>query len=77
MRQFQIVGGYLMGVAVKWYDTVKHLVTAWEGPFGFESIFLGKFASETRRNTWYIKYKACKQAGRTIDEYSIEFQQLW
>ena len=24
-----------------------------------------------------MKYKACKQAGRTVDEYSIEFQQLW
>src|ERR1044071_8289827 len=28
MRRFQIVGGYLTGAAAKWYDTVKHLVTA-------------------------------------------------
>ena len=60
MRRFQIVGGYLTGAAAKWYDTVKHLVTAGEGPFGFEFIFLGKFASATRRNTWYMKYKSCK-----------------
>jgi len=73
MRRFQIVKGYLTGAAAKWYDTVKYLVTAWEGPFGFEAIFLEKFALATRRNIWYIKYKACKQAGRTINEYSIEF----
>jgi hypothetical protein len=24
-----------------------------------------------------MKYKACRQAGRTVDEYSIDFQQLW
>ena len=28
MRRFQIVGGYLTGAAAKWYDTVKHMVTA-------------------------------------------------
>src|ERR1044072_3660366 len=77
MRRFQIVGGYLTGAATKWYDSVKHLVTAWKGLFGFESIFLGKFALATRRNTWYMKYKVCKQAGRTIDAYSIKFKQLW
>src|ERR1043165_2992716 len=77
MRRFQIVGGYLMGAAAKWYDSVKHLVIACEGPFGFESIFLGKFASAIRRNTWYMKYKTYKQAEKMIDEYSIEFQQLW
>src|SRR5688572_13876733 len=52
-------------------------MNAWIGPFGFEQAFLGKFASATRRNTWYMKYKTCKQAGRTVDDYSIEFQQLW
>ena len=76
-RRLQIVGGYLTGAAVKWYDSVKTLLGAWNGPFGFENVFLSKFASATRRNTWYMKYKACRQAGRTVDEYSIDFQQLW
>ena len=77
MRRLQIVGGYLTGAAAKWYNTVKNLVIVWNGLFGFENAFLAKFALVTRRNTWYMKYKTCKQAGRTIDEYSIEFQQLW
>src|SRR6266540_1894384 len=36
-----------------------------------------KFASPARKNTWYLKYKSCKQAGRTIDEYTIDFQANW
>src|SRR6266498_3116163 len=36
-----------------------------------------KFASPMRKNTWYLKYKSCKQAGRTIDEYTINFQANW
>src|ERR1043166_9712508 len=76
-RRLQIVGGYLTGTAAKWYDSVKTLLGAWNGPFGFENAFLSKFASATRRNIWYMKYKACRQAGRTVDEYSIDFQQLW
>ena len=60
MRRYQIIGGYLTGAAAKWYDTVKNLITTWNGAFGFENAFLGKFASVTRRNTWYMKYKTCK-----------------
>jgi len=33
-----------------------------------------KFASPARKNTWYLKYKSYKQAGRTIDKYAIDFQ---
>ena len=36
-----------------------------------------KFASPARKNTWYLKYKNCKQAGRTIDAYVLEFQANW
>ena len=36
-----------------------------------------KFASPVRKNTWYFKYKNCKQAGRTIDAYALEFQANW
>ena len=36
-----------------------------------------KFASPARKNTWYFKYKNCKQAGRTIDAYALEFQANW
>ncbi len=36
-----------------------------------------KFVSPARKNTWYLKYKNCKQAGRTIDAYALEFQVNW
>src|SRR6266540_2190024 len=36
-----------------------------------------KFASPARKNTWYLKYKNCKQEGRTIDAYALEFQANW
>src|SRR6266540_2389609 len=36
-----------------------------------------KFASPARKNTWYLKYKNCKQAERTIDTYALEFQANW
>ncbi len=36
-----------------------------------------KFALSARKNTWYLKYKNCKQAGRTIDAYALEFQANW
>ena len=36
-----------------------------------------KFASPVRKNTWYLKYKNCKQAERTIDAYTLEFQANW
>ena len=36
-----------------------------------------KFASLARKNTWYLKYKSCKQAGWTIDKYAIDFQANW
>jgi len=36
-----------------------------------------KFTSPARKNTWYLKYKNCKQAGRTIDAYALEFQANW
>src|SRR6266511_1457355 len=36
-----------------------------------------KFASPARKNTWYLKYKNCKQAGRTIDTYALKFQANW
>src|SRR6266498_5115129 len=36
-----------------------------------------KFASPARKNTWYLKYKNCKQAERTIDAYTLEFQANW
>ncbi len=39
--------------------------------------FLQKFASPTRKNTWYLNYKNCKQAGRSIDDYANEFQANW
>ena len=48
-------------------------MTSWNETFGFKIAFLGKFASATRRNIWYMKYKVCKQARRTVDKYSIEF----
>ncbi len=39
--------------------------------------FLQKFASSARKNTWYLNYKNCKQAGRSIDDYANEFQANW
>ena len=40
-------------------------------------MFLTKFALSAKKNTWYLKYKSCKQAGQTIDEYTIDFQTNW
>src|SRR6266542_1844545 len=73
-RRFQIIGGYLVGVAVRWYDEIKIFIISWGY---FQHVFLTKFASPARKNTWYLKYKSCKQAGRTIDEYAIDFQANW
>jgi hypothetical protein len=44
----------MTGVAAIWYDEVKALIPNWPR---FEYAFLSKFASTTRRNTWYAKYK--------------------
>ncbi len=63
-----------MGVAVRWYDKIKTFITSWKY---FQHIFLTKFTSPARKNIWYLKYKSCKQAGRTIDEYIIDFQANW
>src|SRR6266545_2503279 len=73
-RRFQIIGGYLVGAAARWYDEVKGWIGSWGG---FQQAFLQKFASPARKNTWYLKYKNCKQAGRTIDTYALEFQANW
>ena len=73
-RRFQIIGGYLVGAAARWYDEVKGWIGSWGG---FQQAFLQKFASPARKNTWYLKYKNCKQAGRTIDAYALEFQANW
>ncbi len=70
-RRFQIIGGYLVRAAARWYDEVKGWIGSWRG---FQQAFLIKFASPARKNTWYLKYKNCKQAGRTIDAYALEFQ---
>src|SRR6266540_3030366 len=43
----------------------------------FQHVFLTKFTLPARKNTWYLKYKSCKQAGKTIDEYAINFQVNW
>src|SRR6266508_4514452 len=73
-RRFQIIGGYLVGAAARWYDEVKGWIGSWGG---FQQAFLQKFASPARKNTWYLKYKNCKQAGRIIDAYALEFQANW
>src|SRR6266498_2501129 len=73
-RRFQIIGGYLVGAAARWYDKIKGWIGSWGG---FQQAFLHKFASPARKNTWYLKYKNCKQAGRTIDTYALEFQANW
>src|SRR6266498_3546023 len=73
-RRFQIIGGYLVGAAARWYDEVKGWIGSWGG---FQQAFLQKFASPARKNTWYLKYKNCKQVGRTIDAYALEFQANW
>jgi len=36
---------------------------------------LQKFASSVRKNIWYLNYKNCKQAGRSIDDYANKFKQ--
>src|SRR6266542_2574083 len=59
-RRFQIIGGYLVGAAARWYDEIKTFITSWGY---FQHVFLTKFASPARKNTWYLKYKSCKQAG--------------
>src|SRR6266511_3224309 len=73
-RRFQIIGGYLVRAAARWYDEIKTFITSWRY---FQHVFLTKFALPARKNTWYLKYKSCKQAGRTIDEYAIDFQANW
>ncbi len=73
-RRFQIIEGYLVGAAVRWYDEIKTFITSWEY---FQHVFLIKFTSLIRKNTWYLKYKSCKQVERTIDEYAINFQANW
>ncbi len=59
-RRFQIIGRYLMRAAARWYDEIKTFITSWEY---FQHVFLTKFALPIRKNTWYLKYKSCKQAG--------------
>ena len=71
LRRFQNIGGYLVRITARWYDEIKIFITSWGY---FQHVFLTKFTSLTRKNTWYLKYKSCKQAGRTIDEYAIDFQ---
>src|SRR6266542_4002524 len=44
---------------------------------GFQQAFLMKFASSAGKNTWYLKYKNCKQAERTINAYALNFQANW
>ena len=61
----------LKGAAAIWYNEVKALITSWQT---FEYAFLNKFASATKRNTWYAAYKNIKQAGRPVDDYAIQFQ---
>ncbi len=73
-RRFQIIGGYLVRVAAKWYDEIKAWINSW---IGFQATFLQKFASLARKNIWYLNYKNCKQAGRSIDNYVNEFQANW
>src|SRR6266542_1083546 len=73
-KRFQIIGGYLVGAAARWYDEIKTFITSWGY---FQHVFLTKFASPARKNNWYLKYKSCKQVGRTIDEYAIDFQANW
>ena len=75
-RRFQIVGGYLEGAAAKWFDMVKNGITGWNTFGGFTYLFKNKFASPTRKNTWYLSYKACKQDNRMVDKYQLEFQAL-
>jgi len=47
-RRFQIIGGYLVGVAARWYDEIKTFITSWEY---FQHVFLTKFTLPTRKNT--------------------------
>ena len=63
-----------MGAVARWYNEIKIFITSWEY---FQHVFLIKFASLARKNIWYLKYKSCKQAGWTIDEYAIDFQANW
>src|SRR6266540_3742339 len=51
-RRFQIIGGYLVGAAARWYDEIKVFITSWGY---FQHVFLTKFASPVRKNTWYLK----------------------
>ena len=63
-----------MGAVARWYNEIKTFITSWGY---FQHVFLTKFASLTRKNTWYLKYKSYKQAEKTIDEYAIDFQANW
>jgi len=56
-RRFQIIGGYLVGAAARWYDEIKIFITSWGY---FQHVFLIKFTSPARKNTWYLKYKSYK-----------------
>src|SRR6266498_5169774 len=73
-RRFQIIRGYLVRAAARWYDEIKAWINSWAG---FQVAFLQKFASSARKNTWYLNYKNCKQAERSIDNYTNEFQANW
>ena len=46
-RRFQIIKGYLMGVAVRWYDEIKTFITSWRY---FQHVFLMKFTLLARKN---------------------------
>ncbi len=41
-RRFQIIGGYLMRAAARWYDEIKTFITSWRY---FQHVFLIKFTS--------------------------------
>ena len=69
-RKFQIIRGYLVRAAVRQYNKIKVWINSW---VGFQAAFLQKFASSARKNTWYLNYKNCKQAERSIDDYANEF----
>ena len=47
-RRFQIIGGYLVRAAARWYDKIKACINRWAG---FKAAFLQKFASSARKNT--------------------------
>ena len=47
-RRFQIIRGYLIRAAARWYDEIKAWINSW---VGFQVTFLQKFALPARKNT--------------------------